>query len=226
LHPLLLLAVYTVVFSVVLRVGEGRPGGRTTFALEMFAGMVVFSVFADTLSRAPTAITGRPNFVTKIVFPLLVLPAAELWASAYLAAFSGCVLIGATCLAHGGLPATALALPLVIPPLLLLTIGVAWLVAAIGVYVRDVAASIGLIVTVTMFMTPVFWRVADWPEALRCYVWLNPLALLIETVRGCLLLGEWPALLPMLAVYAVALVVAQLGFWCFQQARRGFADVL
>ncbi|MFK7739530.1 MAG: ABC transporter permease [Planctomycetota bacterium] len=225
LNPLLLLGVYTFVFTVLLKVGGNDAGSRTAFAIEMFTGMVLFSVFADTLSGAPQAIVGKPNYVKKVVFPLAALPAAELYASFVLAGASTAVLFLAILLTQG-LTWTAVAFPLVLPPLALLTMGAAWFIASLSVFIRDVATSIGVIVTMLFFLTPVFWRVRDWPEASRDLVWLNPLAILVESARDCLLRDSWPNLTLLAACYVVAIATAQLGWMWFQRSKRGFADAL
>ncbi|HEB52321.1 MAG TPA: ABC transporter permease [bacterium] len=226
LNPLLLLAVYTLIFTGVLQVGGSSTAERIAFAVQMFCGMVVFSVFADTISRAPLLITSRPNYVKKVVFPLEALVTAELYASLVLGAASLLVLLVAVAVVHGGFAITALALPLVLPPLVLLTLGAAWFVAALSVYVRDVATSIGVVVTILFFLTPVFWQVGQWPEDLQTYVWLNPLAVLIESARDCLLRDRWPDGTRLLLTYIESFGVAWLGFAWFRHGKRGFADVL
>lgn len=226
LNPLLLLAVYTLIFSVVLRVGGQSAAERVEFAVMMFTGMVLFSVFSDTLSRAPLAISSRPNYVKKVVFPLEALPASELYASLVLGAASLVVLLVAIAIVQGGFAVTALAFPLVLPPLVLLTLGASWLVSALSVFVRDIATSIGVVVTMLFFLTPVFWQVPDWPPELQTYVWLNPLAVLVEAARDCLLRDLWPDPLRMTLVYVASFAVAMLGFAWFRHSKRGFADVL
>lgn len=223
-HPLLLLGVYTLVFTELLPVGV-EPGQRLDFVLRVFCGLVLFGVFAETVQRAPTAIVGHANYVKKCVFPLEALPVADLWASAWCGALNVGVLTAVVALA-GAISWTALLFPLVLPPLLLLTLGLAWLLAALGVYVRDLSVSIGVLVTVAFFLTPIVYRAQDVPTRWQWLMECNPMAVVVETGRATLLGGTAPDWTALLVAYLLAFGVAQLGFAWFQATKRGFADVL
>lgn len=225
LHPLLLLGVYTLVFTVLLPVGGG-PGQRLDFALRVFCGLVVFGVFSETVQRAPLSVVGHPNYVKKMVFPLEALPLADLWASSVCGALNLLVLLVAVLGVHGTLPATALLFPLVVPPLLLLSAGAAWLLASLGVFVRDLGASIGVLVTMLFFLTPVIYRLEDVPQRWQWLAAANPMAGLVEAARATLLEGRAPAWGPLAMASVVAVVVAHLGFAWFRATKRGFADVV
>jgi lipopolysaccharide transport system permease protein len=224
LNPLLQLAVYTLAFTVLFPVA-GDLGSRIDFSLRLFCGLVLWWVFADTVSRAPTAIVSNPNFVKKVVFPLEALPAADLYESLCLAAVNLAVL-GVAALIHGSLSWTALLFPLAFPPLVLLSLGTAWFFAALGVYMRDLRASIGVLITALMFLTPIFYRLDDVPARLRGLLQANPLAVVIETGRRTLLWAEQPDWVALSVAYAVGAAAAVLGFAWFRATKRGFADVL
>jgi lipopolysaccharide transport system permease protein len=219
-QPLLLLAVYTLVFTVLMPVSV--PEGRFAFVLRLFCGLVVFSVFSDTVLRAPAAVTGNPSYVKKVVFPLEVLPTADLWANTVVLALNLSVLL----LVSGSLHWTLVLFPLVLPPLLLVTLGCSWLVASLGVYVRDVAVSVGVLMTALFFLTPIVYRLDDVPAQWRFLMELNPLAVLVDAARATLLEGHPPHWRALAMAWALALVVAQAGFAWFRATRRGFADVL
>jgi homopolymeric O-antigen transport system permease protein len=219
-QPLLLLAVYTLVFTVLMPVSV--PEGRYAFVLRLFCGLVVYSVFSDTVLRAPVAVVGNPSYVKKVVFPLEVLPAADLWANGLVLLLNLSVLL----LVAGSVHWTIVLFPLVLPPLLLVTLGCAWLVASLGVYVRDVAVSIGVLMTALFFLTPIVYRLDDVPPQWRFLMELNPLAVLVDAARATLLEGHAPHWRALAVAWAVALVVAQSGFAWFRATRRGFADVL
>ncbi len=226
LNPLLLLGVYTLIFVGVLEHGGETTADRIEFAVMMFTGMVLFSVFSDTISRAPLAISSRPNYVKKVVFPLEALVASELYASIVLGSASLLVLLVAIAVVHGGFAVTAIAFPLVLPPLVLLTLGASWLISALSVFVRDIATSIGVVVTMLFFLTPVFWQVPEDPTGVQLLVWLNPMAVLVEAARDCLLRDLWPSPLRLSLVYVVSVAIAIIGFAWFRHSKRGFADVL
>jgi len=226
-NPLLMLGVYTLVFGVVF---AARWGGAVQtaggFALVLFAGLTVFGIFSECLSRAPYLVLANPNYVKKVVFPLECLPWVALGAALFHAAISFAVLLAASLVLRGGLPWTVVLLPLVLLPLLLLSLGVMWLVASLGVYVRDVAQLIGVLVSVLLFLSPVFYPASALPDSLRTVLLLNPLAIVLEGARAVLIWGQVPDW-PRLAVCTLAAgLVAWLGLLWFDRTRYGFADVL
>jgi lipopolysaccharide transport system permease protein len=221
-NPLLLLGVFTLVFTELLPIGD--PDDRFGFALRLFSGLLLYSVFADTVGRAPTLVVGNPNYVKKVVFPLEVLAVAELMASALLACGSLLILLLAL-LVTGRLTVTAFAFPLVVPPVLCTTLGVAWMVTSLGVYVRDIASSIGVLLTILLYLTPVFYgldQLGDW----RWLAELNPLAAAVDSGRRALVLGAEPDWRGLAIAWGAGAVVAYLGFVWFRLTKRGFADVL
>jgi lipopolysaccharide transport system permease protein len=227
LNPLLLLAIYTFVFSVVFRMRwDGPLSDRLGFALVVYAGMVVHGFFVECMTRAPLLIVENRNLVKKVVFPLQVLPWTLLAAAAF-HLLVGIALIAAVMLVRtGSLPATTVALPLIVAPLALAALGVAYAFSALGVYLRDLGQLTGFLAMMLLFLSPVFYPVSAVPDAWRWVMALNPLATMIELTRGVLLYGTWPEPLALAGVWVASLAVAWLGFFWFQRTRRGFADVL
>jgi lipopolysaccharide transport system permease protein len=227
LNPLLLLAIYTFVFSVVFRIRwDGPVTDRFGFALVVYTGMIVHGFFAECMTRAPTLIVENRNLVKKVVFPLQLLP----WSVLVVAAFHfgvGVLLIVAAKLATAGaLPASAVALPLIVLPLALLSLGVVYACAALGVYLRDLSQVVGFVALTLLFLSPVFYPASAVPEEWRFIIAWNPIATLIEQTRGALIFGAWPRPAALAAMWALGLASAWLGFYAFQRTRRGFADVL
>lgn len=224
--PLMMLAVYTFVFHEVFRSRWGQSdAGGIDFALRMYAGLVVFNFFAECISRAPRLIVDQPNLVKKVVFPLELLAWVSICSALFHLAINVVVLLLGI-LFTGELHLTALLLPLVWLPLLPLVLGLTWFLAALGVYLRDIAQLIGLMVSFLMFMSPVFYPVSALPERWRFWLHLNPLTLIIENTRLVLLEGGIPAMLPLAIYFVIAMAVAALGALWFRATRRGFADVL
>jgi lipopolysaccharide transport system permease protein len=232
LNPILLLAVYTFVFSVVFgarwgtNAGLGTDGGRLTFAFNVFAGMIVLSLFAECVNRAPGLLLAHVSFVKKVVFPLEVLPWMVMGSALFHATVSTVVLLAGLMLAGQTIPWTVLLLPVSLVPLILFTMGVSWFLTSLGVYLRDVAYTTGLLTTVLMFLSPVFYPLANVPERFRGLLLLNPLTWFVEQIRGMLIAGVVPAPLDLLLTWLIAGICAWLGFAWFQKTRRGFADVL
>ena len=225
--PLFMLAIYTFVFSVVFQARWGTSEeSKTQFAVVLFAGLIVHTLFSDVINRAPQLVLGNVNYVKKVVFPLEILPVVQLLSATFHALVSVAVLIAAQLVFQGSLPITALLLPVVLLPFLLLTLGLAWCLASLGVFVRDVGQTINLITSVMLFMSPVFFPVQSLPPALQPWMHLNPLTFVIEQVREVVVWGrlpDWQGL----AVYSLASIAAAwLGFAWFQKTRKGFADVL
>jgi lipopolysaccharide transport system permease protein len=228
-NPILMLLIYTFVFSVVFgaRWGDlGQHAGRAAFAVVLFAGMAVFNLFAEVVVRAPTLIMANANFVKRVVFPLEVLPVVQLGNALFHFAVSMLAWFVAAWLVLGKVPATALLLPLVLAPLVLGTLGVSWLLASLGVFVRDMAQTIGLLVTALMFLTPIFYPISAIPEGYRKFININPLALVVEQARDVLIASQVPALSGLLVSWCVGVLVLWLGFAWFQKTRKGFADVI
>lgn len=228
--PLLMLMVYTFVFSVVFKArwtdAAGVQDTRAHFAILLFAGLIVHGLFAEVVNRAPALILGNVNFVKRVVFPLEVLPVVAAGAALFHSAVSLVVLLAAVFVTLGAIPWTAVLFPLVLLPLLMLTLGVAWILASLGVFMRDVGQVVGLLTTVLLFLSPVFFPVTAVPEAFRPWMLLNPLTFVIEQSRALLIFGEAPAWGMWLVYTFVAGAFAWLGYAWFQKTRRGFADVL
>lgn len=228
LHPLLMLLVYTFVFSVVFKAkwGLGGDESRASFAIVLFVGMIVHGLFAEVANRAPGLILANVNYVKRVVFPLEVLPLVAMASALFHAAVSLGVLLLAQLVLLQGLQWTAVLISIVLAPLVIGTLGFAWFLAALGVYIRDIGQTIGIVTTVMLFLSPVFYPVSALPEPLRIWLRLNPLTFPIEEVRKVLLYGQMPDWGGFGIYLAASLAVAWGGFWWFQRSRKGFADVV
>lgn len=226
-NPVLMLAVYTFVFSVVFKARwAGGSESKTEFAIVLFAGLIVHALFAECVNRAPGLILANVNYVKKVVFPLEILPWVTLGSALFHTAISVGVLLLFYLIVNGSLQWTAFLLPVVLAPFVFLVMGLSWFLASLGVYVRDVGQTIGIVTTVLLFLSPVFYPVSALPESYRPLLHVNPLTFIIEQTREVLIWGHLPDWRG-LALYAVAsIVVAWLGFVWFQKTRKGFADVV
>jgi lipopolysaccharide transport system permease protein len=226
-QPLLMLLVYSFVFSVVFKSRwEGGTNSRLEFALVLFAGLIVFNIFSECINRAPTLVLSNVNYVKKVVFPLEILPWVVLGAAGFHALVSLGVWSVFYMFAYGLPHLTVFWLPLVMLPLLLGVMGLGWFLASFGVYLRDVGQFTLVITSVLMFLSPLFYPVSALPPYFQTAMRLNPLTPTIEAVRDVLMWGRAPDF----QVLAVHLVLAGsfswLGFAWFQKTRKGFADVI
>jgi lipopolysaccharide transport system permease protein len=226
-NPVFMLLVYTFVFSFVFKARwSGGSDSKTEFALVLFAGLIVFNLFAECFNRAPGLILANVNYVKKVVFPLEVLPWVALGTTLFHTLVSLAVWLMAYVLFFGVPHATVFLMPLVVLPLLLFIMGLTWALAALGVYLRDTSQLVGTVTTMLMFLSPIFYPASALPEKFRHVVLLNPLAPTIEQAREVLYWGKVPDITVFFISLAAAALVAWLGFAWFQKARKGFADVL
>lgn len=226
-NPVLMLAVYTFVFSVVFK--SRWPGGsdsKTEFALVLFAGLIIFNLFAECVNRAPSLILSNVNYVKKVVFPLEILPFVGLLSALFHGVISLAVWLLAYVILIGMPPATALYLPMILLPFILFIMGLTWLLASLGVYLRDVAQFISIVTTVLMFLSPIFYPATTLPEAYRHVLYMNPITPVIEQTRAVLYFGIKPDFETLAWSLLAMLFIAWLGFAWFQKTRKGFADVL
>lgn len=226
-NPILMLAVYTFVFSVVFKARwVGGSDSKTEFALVLFTGLMVFNLFSECVNRAPGLVLGNVNYVKKVVFPLEVLPVVSLGSSAFHLLISLVVWLIFYLIFFGAPHATIILLPLVLIPFMLLTLGISWLLASLGVYLRDIAQIIGMITTVLMFLSPIFYPIVALPAQYHSFIQISPLTLAVEQTRDLMIWGkdlDWNVWTMYLLVSSI---MAWLGFAWFQKTRKGFADVL
>lgn len=227
LNPVLMLVVYTFVFSVVFKAKWGGVDeGRVQFALVLFVGLIVHGLFAEVLNRSPSLIVGNVSYVKKVVFPLEILPFIALLSALFHTLVSVLVFLVAFAVMSGHLSWSMLLAPLVFFPLILLAVGLSWFLASLGVFVRDISQAIGIITTVMLFMAPVFFPLSALPESYHIYIMANPLTFIIEQAREVLVWGRMPDFVGLTAYCVVALLIFFGGFFWFQKTRKGFADVL
>lgn len=226
-QPLLLLAIYSVVFGIIFDAKwSAAESGDAPFALILFAGLVVYSLFAECVARAPMLVLAQPTYVKKVVFPLEILPWVAMASAMFHAVISLTALVLIQALVGSLAGPAILAIPFVLIPAILFTLGLTWFLAALGVFFRDAVHTVSLFTTVVLFMSPVFYPMSALPEPLRSIAWLNPLALVIEDLRAILFVGTQPHWLALTGSAVLGLMMAAAGFLWFEKTRPGFADVV
>jgi lipopolysaccharide transport system permease protein len=228
LHPLLMLVVYTFVFSVIFKArwGVDPEEGRAVFAFTLFIGLITFGLFAELVNAAPTLILYNASFVKKVVFPLEVLVVVRFLSITAHSLFSLAILLLGLLFAYGTIPWTALALPVAWLPIMLFSLGCAYFLASLGVFIRDVGSTVSIVTTVLFFLTPIFYPLRLVPEQFQIVCRVNPLALYVEDARRVLLWGmlpEWPWFLLGL-MFSTGVCI--LGFAWFMKSKKTFADVI
>lgn len=227
MHPLLMLVVYFFVFGIVFNRKWGiEQEGDLQFAIILFTGLIVREFFAECLVRGPRLIVSNKQFVTKIVFPLEILPIVSVCVALFHAAAGLTLLILAILLTQFALPVTAVLLPVVLFPIVVLAQGVSWFLASLGVFLRDIKQVVGILATALLFLSPIFYPVSAVPEQLQTYLYLNPLTLIIEEMRNIMIFGVWPDWTSLLLYLLLAYAFMMFGLWWFFRTRNAFADVL
>lgn len=227
--PVLMLAIYTFVFSFVFKARWGQTQvheDQYQFALILFTGLIVYNLFSECIGRAPSLILSNINYVKKVVFPLEILPWVSLGSALFHAGTSLLVLLSFLVIRGHEFSLSALWLPIILCPFILLILGLSWFLAATGVFVRDINQVMSMILTVLMFMSPIFYPLSALPEAVRPYLLLNPVTLIVEQVRAILIWGVQPDWVSLGYYSLVSVLVAWMGWVWFCKTRKGFADVL
>jgi len=227
-NSLMLLAVYTFAFGVVFkgRWPESQRQDLGDFALTLFCGLIVLNAFGECANRAGGLIVSVPNYVKKVVFPLEVLPLSVLGSALFNAVVSLIVLALANLVLTGTVHATLMLLPLVCGPLVFLSLGTTWLLASLGVFIRDIHYAVVLCIQVLPFLTPVFYPVSAVPEPFRTIILLNPLTPVVQDLRAIVLWGLLPNFKALGLSFLVTGLVMLFGYAWFMKTKKAFADVL
>ena len=228
IQPLMMLCVYTFVFSVIFKArwGMDPDESKAAFALVLFMGLITFSLFSEMANSAPSLILANVNYVKKVVFPLEVLPLVRFLSGLINAAFSLIVLLAGILFVNHFIHWTALLLPLVWLPMMMFSLGCGYFLASLGVFVRDIGATIGILTMMLFFLTPIFYPVSAIPEQYRFISKINPIAIFVEDARRVVLWGlmpDWPWFFGGLVFSMLVLI---FGFVWFMKSKKAFADVI
>lgn len=225
-QPLFLLTVYTIAFGVILRARWGFSGGTADYALMIFAGLIVFNAFAECLAKAPALITSNPNFVKRVVFPLELLP----WVMAITAILHAFIAVAVWILGYVVLFGVPRASTLLVPVILIcffpLLLGTGWLLAALGVFLRDVSQLTALLAHALLFLTPIFYSIDAVPPLLQPVLMANPLTFIVEQLRLVLFFGQVPILKGLVVYFALSSGFAWMCLLLFRRLRPRFADMV
>lgn len=230
MNQLLQLLIYTYVFSIVLQVKlnvQGLPASNLTYGLWLFAGLVPWNALTIGLTQATTSVINQPNLVKKVVFPLGLLPLVPIFSAFIESSIGLMLLVVVLAVLKQTLHGTLLLLPLVWIPQLLLTAGLGYLMAGLTVFLRDIAQTLSIILSLWFYGTPIIYPPEVIPAALRFWVFrLNPLTAIVEVYRDLVLIGNFSHWQDLLTAYGISVVVFVVGFQIYHRLRPAFADVL
>ncbi len=226
LTPVVMIALYTFIFAGIFGARFGREGSTWDYALYVFCGLLPWAAFAETLQTSSTTIITHANLVKRVVFPLEVLPVSHALAAVGNQVFGTLALLAATLLVRGRIHPTLLWLPLLVSLQLILMFGLSWLVASLGVFLRDTRDAVSLGLTAWMFLTPLLYPEQIVPERYRVFIEYNPWTPLIRSYRRVVLENSAPDWRGLLLFFLFALFFFIIGYWWFARTRRNFADVI
>jgi lipopolysaccharide transport system permease protein len=226
INPLLLMLTYFFVFGVVLRSRFGQDQSRSGFALYFLAGMLPWLAFSEAAGRSAGVMLEHRNFVKKLVFAVETLP-VNLVAAGLVSELFAVVLFCVFLLAvRGGVPPSVVWLPALLIPQVLFTAGVAWFLAALGVFVRDLGQVMGFVLTIWFFVTPICYPETSLPPAATVLLSKNPIYVLVRGYRAILLENRAPAFGALWKLWLLSIIVFVLGHAWFYKLRKSFADMI
>ncbi len=223
-----MLLIYSFIFSIVFK-ARWRPQSEINlgeFAITLFAGLIAFNIFSETINRAPGLIIANPNYVKKVIFPLEILPVSLLGSTLFHSLISILILIAGRLLVMGSLSPMVLLLPLILIPLLCLTLGLAWILASLGVFIRDTAYAVTIITQILFFMSPIFYPIEAIPKRFRFIIQINPLSSILENFRNVLIWDRLPDFGGWCLQLFISLGIFIIGYMWFMKTKSGFADVV
>jgi lipopolysaccharide transport system permease protein len=224
--PVVMIAIFTFIFAGIFGARFEPDNSHWDYALYLFCGLLPWTMFQETVQQSSNTIVNHANLVKRVVFPLETLPVAQAFSSLGHQMFGTVALLIAAMVIQREIHATLLWLPVLVIPQLLFTLGAAWLIASLGVFLRDIAQGILLLLMAWMYLTPIVYPESLVPERFRRFVDLNPFTALVRNYRRILLDGtmpDWHGL----AYFAIcAIVCFILGYWWFARTRKNFADVI
>lgn len=225
--PLIMLAVYTIVFSEIFQSKWGSGGSsKLEFAQIVYCGLATFGIFSESISKAPTIILSNVNYVKKVIFPLYILPVVSLSSALITASINFAVVIIFNTIFMGTIHWTIILLPIILLPIVFLCLGLSWFLASLGVYFRDIGHVVGIGIQALMLLSPIFYSVENIPSKFKFFYNINPITHFVENIRGILIWGRTPGFGEFLVQLAASIIVMILGYVWFAKTRKGFADVI
>ncbi len=224
--PAVMIIIFTIIFSGIFKARFGSEGGHFNFAVYLFCGLLPWIAFSEGIQRATSSIVENVNLVKRVVFPIEALPVNVALTALIQQLLGTVVLLVANLLLAQALHLTALLLPLLLIPQLLATIGLGWLMASLGVFIRDLPQFNQLLLMAWLYLTPIFYPEEIIPPQYHWLINFNPLAPLIRSYRRILLEGRLPDWRGLGFTLVFAAVCFVFGYWWFERTKKAFADIL
>lgn len=225
INPLVILGIYTFVFSGIFRIKFGSEGGLLNFAIYTFCGMIAWTAFSDAIGRSATIISENANLVKKVVFPLETLPVYIALSGLLTQIIGSTIMVIIVLVTKYQLHWTLIYLPLLMFLQVLFTIGLSWFISSLGVFIKDISHIIGLVLLAWMFLTPIMYPESMVPERFK-FILLNPLAMLVSSYRSVIIEGQQPDFIRLIILSFFIIVIFCAGYEFFGRAKTAFSDVI
>lgn len=228
IYPILMLGVYTFVFSIVFKARWDSVGStpKGEFAIILFAGLIIFNFFVECITRSPNLIFENPSYVKKVIFPLEILSITAILTAFFQFIINFGILILFLVIYQNNINFSIILVPIVLFPLIFACIGMSWILASLGVFIRDVHQVIQVISQVLIFLCPVFYSVEMLPKMFRIIIYLNPLTYVINQFRDIVLWNTIPNINFLIMTWASSIIIFLSGFYWFRYTRKAFADIV
>lgn len=226
ISPAVMIVIFTIIFSGIFRARFGEAGGHLSFAVYLFCGLLPWIAFSESVQRATNVLLENVNLVKRVVFPIEALPVNLALTAVVTQLLGTVVLLIAHLILTRQLHATVLWLPMLLLPQLLVTLGLGWLMASLGVFIRDMPQINQLVLMAWMYLTPIFFPENLVPPQFQWLLRYNPMAPLIRSYRRALLEGQMPDWRGLGFTLAFAVLCFVLGYWWFERTKKAFADLL
>jgi lipopolysaccharide transport system permease protein len=225
-HPLIMLGLYTFVFSTIMKIRVGVSEGTEQFALYLFCGLLPWNAFAEGLNRSTGVILENANLIKRAVFPSEILPIYPVISGIVNELIGFTILLTALLVTGHPMTPVMLLLPAIFVLQFVLTTGLAWIIAGTTVFVRDLGQMLGVVLTLGIFLTPIFYPPSVVPQGMRIFLAVNPLYAMVEAYRSVILRGELPAWGGVALLASIGIVAFLAGYRLFTRMQPAFADVL
>src|SRR6266851_8329202 len=226
LTPIVMIAIFTIIFAGIFGARFGAGTSQWDYALYLFCGLLPWNAFQESVQLSSNTIVGHANLVKRVVFPLETLPVSQSLAAIANQMFGTVALLAAALILRRELHPTILLLPALLIPQFIATLGAAWLLAALGVFVRDIVQGISLVLMAWLYLTPIIYPESMVPPRYQPLVNLNPFTPLVRSYRRIVIEGTLPDWRGLAYFSTFAAVAFLIGYWWFAKSRKNFADVI
>ena len=224
--PVVMIAIFTFIFAGIFGARFGTSNSHWDYALYLFCGLIPWTMFQETLQQSATTIVNHANLVKRVIFPLETLPVAQAFSALGNQLFASVALLLAVVVIQHRLSLTFVWFPLLLIPQLLLAIGAGWLLASLGVFLRDIVQGVSLVLMAWMYLTPIIYPESIVPARFSKVIQLNPFTALVRNYRRIFLENQHPDWVGLGYFAVVSLLVFVFGYWWFARTRKNFADVI